>query len=168
MKNVPKELDFTDEEDLYVEIPVTVPNEEEKFVLFTISGANATRYQNTQSGSIVYDSSGRPIGVKNIANLEPLLLSMSLKTEDGKPVSEKKIGRWPFPIQRKLFETAQTISKLGNEAQLSNLVYEAFQDDNAPCSLGELRNWLDTLDKTKFKSLRMVFSPGDEETVKNS
>lgn len=171
MNNIPESLDFS-QDDLFVEIPVRVPNKEGEvidYILHTVNGADATKYQNAQSRSLRFNDEGKAIGLGNIASLEPMLLSMCLKTTDGKKVSESTIGKFPFPVQRRLFELAQQISKLNQEAKISNLVFEAYKDngDNAPCSLEELRTWINGLDSKKFKALQLMVSPGDKELAKN-
>lgn len=172
MNNIPEKLDFTEQEDLIVSIPVTIPGESQEFRLKTFTGADATKYHNAQARSVRLDNQGNPVGFTgDVANIEPLLVSLCLYDEKGKKVSVSKIGNWPFPVQRRLYKVAQEINKINEEVRLSALMAEAFdsEENPPPCSIEEIREWSSNFEGKKWSQIRMTFSPTDEELeAKNS
>jgi hypothetical protein len=171
MSNLPTVLDFSEEENLFISIPVKIPGDSTEYTLKTFNGADATKFHNAQAKTIRFDSAGNPVGFNDrIADIEPLLISLCLWDDKGRKVSVSKIGSWPFPIQRKLYKTAQQINQIAEEERLSSLLAEAFrnEDNPPPCSLEELREWSTSLREDKWKPVIGLFSLTDEELVKNS
>ena len=91
-----------------IEEPVTVGAS--KYVLRECSGDAYVKYQNARSDCYEYEE-GKLKKVIDIANLEPLLVSLTLFMEDGKtPVSEVTIRAWPSRVQRAIHDRAKEIS----------------------------------------------------------
>ena len=87
MNKIPDRLDFTENEDLVISIPVTIPGEGQQYYLKTFTGADATKFHNAQAKSVRLDSKGNPVGFNgNVANIEPLLVSLCLYDERNKKV----------------------------------------------------------------------------------
>jgi hypothetical protein len=107
-----------------VEEPVVVGNT--RYVLRECSGDAWVKYQNARSVCYVYDD-GKLQQVRDIADLEPLLVSLTLFMEDGKtPVSEVTIRAWPSRVQRAIHDRAKEISGMVPpvttlEAQIADL-----------------------------------------------
>lgn len=168
----PKELRF-DLEDIQEEIPVTVPDSKggvTEYKLVSISGQDATTYQNARASSIKFDQQGRPVGFSKIADLAPLLVSLCLRREDGGKVSKSVVGSMPHKVQKKLFEVAQSMNQLNEEVRYTEAMVEVFGADDSPVNIEEVREWLSDQDEenTNVRLVSMLFKESDEELVKNS
>jgi hypothetical protein len=91
-----------------IEEPVVVG--ETKYVLRECNGGAYVQYQNARQNCYVYED-GKLKQVRDIANLEPLLASLTLFMEDGKTlVSEVTIRAWPSRVVRAIHDRAKEIS----------------------------------------------------------
>lgn len=88
-----------------------------EYTLWEASAWAAKKYRNESMRRMEYDSeSGRVLRVRDLASLEPLLVSMCLceRTDDpavrGKAVSEATIEKWTSRIQKLLFNKVMEIS----------------------------------------------------------
>ena len=87
------------------------------YVLRETSGDAAVKYDNARIEGYEYKD-GRLIRVHNLANLDPLLVSLCLFEGDGKtPVPELTIRSWPARVQRALCERAREISRMNEPPQ---------------------------------------------------
>lgn len=120
------------------------------------------------------DSTGNLVGFNKIADLEPLLVSYCLKKKDGKSISTTEVGKFPAAVQRELFKTAEQMNQLNQEVKMSESLITILDREDSPTSIQEIRDWLETIEeegdegKDKLKSVRLLFSPTNEELVKNS
>lgn len=96
------------------EIPVRVGTTD--YVLREANGTAATRYRNAMFSQAVLGENGKPQSLKDIGNLEPLLVHLCLfEKATGKNVPMQTIMEWPAYVQRKLFAKAKEISRLEDD-----------------------------------------------------
>jgi hypothetical protein len=167
----PTELDFT-LDDIVQEIPVKVPTDKgvEDYKLVSLSGQDATKYQNARANCIRFDRDGNPVGFQNIADLAPMLVSLCLKRLDGSAVSKNVVGLFPHKVLQKLFTVAQEMNDLNQETRYSEALQKVFSLPDSPVNVEEVRQWLKTQNKEDkdIQSTYTLFKETDEELGKNS
>lgn len=113
-----------------IEVPVKIGSDD--YVLVEASGEAATKYRDAQIACTVLGPNGKVKGMKGIAELEPMLVSMCLhKVVNGvrepKTVPAERIKSWPARIQKGLFKKAKDISEL-TEAPDEELLLSQIKD----------------------------------------
>lgn len=99
-----------------IEIPVKIGSK--RYVLREATGDAACKYKNAQMACAKFNADGKPAGVGNMADTEPLLVSLCLFEVDdqGQPLKTsvplQTVRGWPARIQKALFEKVQAISQL--------------------------------------------------------
>ena len=83
-----------------------------EYVLREMSGDAAVKYDNARLNRYEYQD-GKLVKIRDLADMEPLLVSLCLFTDDGKtPVSEVTIRAWPCHVQKALHERAKQINDM--------------------------------------------------------
>jgi len=103
-----------------ISIPVTY--NKSQYTLREASGDAACRYRNAVMACTVMSPEGNIIGVRDVASVEPLLVSLCLYDSQGANVPQEIIRTWPGRIVRQLFITARDISELSPEETEESLL----------------------------------------------
>lgn len=119
-----------------IERPVVIGNE--KYVLRETSGDAAVQYENARIRCHEYQG-GVLVRVKDPANLEPLLVSLCLFDDGGKPVPEAKVRGWPSRVQQGLYDAAREISGMNEPAKSIEEKIEDLQRQLKQAKAGEER-----------------------------
>jgi len=83
-----------------------------EYILREMSGDAAVKYDNARLNRYEYQD-GKLTKIRDLADMEPLLVSLCLFMEDGKtPVSEATIRAWPCRVQKALHERAKQINDM--------------------------------------------------------
>ncbi len=99
----------------------------EEYLLRETSGDAAVKYDNARLFCYEYRN-GELIRVNNLANLEPLLVSLCLFMVDGKTnVSEVTVRAWPARVQKALYDRAREISGMNEPPQALEKQIELLQ-----------------------------------------
>lgn len=162
LNELTKQLDFSSLE--RIEIPFTGPDGK-SYVLREANGAAAKQYRNRQAECSVLGPDGRVSGLRNLGELEPLLVSLCVFTDKGMTVNQSVIEKWPGRILTKLYDAAREISELGGEDQTKAALEEALELPGAPVSLQALRDWVNSLEGDQFRVLKALLR---EEPAKNA
>ena len=97
-----------------IEIPIKVGDKD--YVLREASGDAAAKWRNAMFAGAKLGANGKPESVHNMADTEPLLVSLCLfDAENNKPVSLQTVRSWPSRIITPLFNKAVEISDLGED-----------------------------------------------------
>jgi len=96
-----------------IEIPVRIQGK--NYVLREASGDAACRYRNAVLACAQLTPEGKAVSVRNLADVEPLLVSLCLFDEKGNPVSVNQVRKWPARVVKALYEKAKEISDLDLE-----------------------------------------------------
>lgn len=96
-------------------IPVTIDGV--KYELREATGGAACRYRNACVACTSFGPDGKPNGVHDIADVEPLLVSLCLYTEQGQPVPLKTVLGWPARVVSALYREAKAISDLDDKPE---------------------------------------------------
>lgn len=114
-----------------VEVPVVIKGK--RYVLTEASGDAEVKRQNVFIRGTKIGANGKPQGMDNFADAEPLLVSQCLYEagpkgelrlkDDGDPdpqfrVSEKQVRRWPARIQKSLYARIMKMSGLKEDGEL--------------------------------------------------
>ncbi len=162
MSRVNETIDFGDLE--VIEIPVNVGSE--SYILKEASGKAACEYRNAMLACTTLGPEGRPTSLRNLANVEPLLVSLCLFSQDGKRVPQDKISAWPARVQKTLFNKIKEISELGEESPERIALEKALQLDDSPVSLDQFKEWIEALPEDNFAILKVWFMT-EGEPAKN-
>lgn len=143
--------------------------EGKSYTLKEASGRAAVEYRNAVSACLQYGPDGRIAGVRNIASVEPLLISLCLFDEKGKNVPKHVIESWPSRVQRAIFDRAKQISDLGEEMSAERkLLEEVLNQEGSPISFDELRGYVNSRTPvSKYDPLIRWFRPDEKELSKN-
>ena len=138
-----------------------------EFILKEASGEAACAYRNAILRSTELGPDGRPSKLSNLADTEPLLVSLCLFNIDGRRISVNDVKKWPNRIVKKLFDKAKEISELGEEAPERKQLEEALDSPGAPCSFKDLRKFVSGLPQESYGVIQTWMGPEVEETIKN-
>ena len=158
------DLDFSDL--TLTELSVRVG--EQTYTLREASGAAACTYRNAMIRCTTLGSDGKATRMDNIADTEPLLVSLCLFDDKNRPVPVETIRSWPSRIVTKLYNKAREISSLEEGPTERELLLEALKADKSPCTIQKLREHIKQLDVEKFAPLQKWIKPTPEEEAKNS
>lgn len=96
-----------------VEVEVTISGR--KYLLKEMSGDVWVKYQSAQLRAASLDENGKVVGLVNLSELEPYVISLCLTDGDGSNVPEVTVRGWKSSVMRKLFDTIKEISGLGGD-----------------------------------------------------
>jgi len=158
-------LDFSAVE--LITVPVTYKGKE--YMLEEASCDAARAYRNAVSQCRVYNSEGDVVGMKNLADCEPVLVSKCLFTkEDHLNVPQELILTWPSRVQKPIFDKAMEISQMvGARTPELELLQQALEQEGAPITAQALQEFVDGLEDNKYRALEGELT-SIEEATKNS
>jgi hypothetical protein len=97
------------------EVPISIDGK--SFVLRELDGRQKGKYLNKMGGRIVLNNKGEVSSFKDYAGLESTLLEQCLYDEDEKLVPASMMEGWPSTMLTMLFDQAQILSGLNEEAR---------------------------------------------------
>jgi hypothetical protein len=97
------------------ELPVTIDGA--CFVLRELDGRTKGKYLNQMGTRIELNDQGKVARFKDYSGLESMLLSLCLYDAESKLVPMPTMDKWPSTILTKLFDAAQELSGLNEEAR---------------------------------------------------
>lgn len=101
-----------------VQIVVEDETGQERYMtLVEMMGDQRDQYLTLMGARIKVGSNGEPVGISNFDGLQSSLITRCLVDEDGKPVPENRIKKWPASCQVGLFDLCQKMNRLTKEAQ---------------------------------------------------
>jgi hypothetical protein len=171
---VKDEFDYSEYDVIKTEIPVKF--KDKHYVLREASGKAARIYRNASLACIVLGPEGKPSMIRNLANVEPLLVSLCLWEKPNpeasavKPVTQDFVETMPSKLQKRLYAKAKEISDLDEEPDTKTQLIEAMKLPDAPVSLDDLRKFIAELpdDDGKYKQLKAWIKPTAEDKAKNA
>jgi hypothetical protein len=98
-----------------VEIPVTISGK--SYFLLEATGDASCKYRNAQLAATQLGPDGKPIGIRGMADVDPLLVSLCLVDENRKPVSVATIRAWPARVLEALAKKVKSISGMDEVAK---------------------------------------------------
>lgn len=142
------------------------------YVLREATGGAGKQFQNARASCIVMGQDGKPAGLRNVGNLEPMLVHLCVFEEKAEgrfvQVSQATVEGWPYKVQKELFEKAKEISGIEDEDPLRNRLVEVLKRDDAPITFEVLQKWVMSLEAGEdTKALHDFFKPTTEEEAKN-
>jgi len=149
MREIPV-LDFSDLEP--IEIPFEVDGT--KYFLKEASGATAKKFQNERISRVIYGANGKVEGLKNVADLAPLLVSMCITTEAGKAVPQSVVESWNDKLVQRLFVAAKQISFLEETTTPQKVLTDLLKEPGCPINTEEFKTWVASLSEDKYKDLQ--------------
>lgn len=166
-------FDYSEYDETKTEIPVKF--KKKHYVLREATGKAARIYRNASLACIQLGPEGKPSSIRNLANVEPLLVSLCLwekpdpKAAAVKAVTVDLVESMPAKLQKDLFESAKEISDLDEEPDVKTQFIEALNLATSPVSLVDLRKFVSELpdDDEKYKQLKAWVKPTAEEKAKN-
>lgn len=179
MTDLPLELDFSADESLSVQIPVTGPDGK-RYILKSGSGKAVTEYRNAAQACFKYGANGRLTQILNLASVEVQLVSACLfevgadgeilkqrGTDKEVNVPQQRIDSWPNPVKSKLFNVSKQISGLDEDTNpLRTSLEAALRRDDSPVPFQQFKDWALALpeDVNGLRPLRRLLL---EEPAKN-
>lgn len=165
-----QEIVYTEEELNPREIPVSIGKE--KYTLREASGEAAIRYRNACLACTTLGESGSPQTIRNLANVEPLLVHLCLWEKDAqgneRNVPESKIRAMPNRIQKDLFQTAKEISHLVEDSREVDQLGKALAVYGGPVKMKDLREFINSLPSGRdYSAVKLMFKESEEEHGKN-
>lgn len=156
-------LDFRDSGK--IEVPVIGPDGA-SYTLREAKGGGVVAYRNliqrcqeiTSDGTVVW---------RNLATVEPFLISQCLYDSNDKLVPPAVIQSWPNRVQKALFARAKQISDIGEDGIEKQALEKALGMPNAPISMSSLIKYVDSLEDEQFVQLKVWLATDEEEAAKN-
>lgn len=108
MPQVAQENDFS--EDTFKEVPFKIGKE--TYTVREADGDASYKYRNKIIACTELGADGNAKSVKDIADVEPFLISMCLYDKDGKLVPATVIRKFRAPVCKRLYELIKEISEL--------------------------------------------------------
>lgn len=137
------------------EVPVTI--DKVQYYLREATGDAASRYVNARVATMRLGK-GDVVGMGNIGDLAPLLVSLTLFDENGKNVPESVVRKWPNKVQEALYDRSLDLSHLRdvNSQPIASL-QRSLDKPGAPVDFKTLYDWIDkNTDKLDDKPLRLM------------
>lgn len=139
----------------------------ESYLLYEASGEASTKHRNFVLSCRKYDGNGN-LTVNNMAEAEPLLVSLCLKEkETGQAVHIAKIKSWPERVQKDLFNRIKEISQLREAVPDADALIEALKREDSPISLVALRDWIASLEDAQYAPALRWLNNEIEDNAKN-
>lgn len=92
-----------------------------KYILREADGTAACRYNNAKLHGTKFDENGKAVGIGNLADVEPLLVSLCLFEDGAKThVPLAVVSAWPYQVIKALFDEAKEISHLDERDKAKN------------------------------------------------
>ncbi len=91
-------------------IPVKIAGED--YTLHEATGDAECKHRNAFVGCMKELVDGKPKGIGNIADVEPLLISLCLRDANSRLVPESKIRSWPHRVTKTLYDKIRKISDM--------------------------------------------------------
>ena len=142
---------------------VQVKVDQVSYMLWEATGADASRFVNAKAKAIRVLGPGS-VQPGDVGDLAPLLVSLCLKTEDGKAVSASTIGAWPGHIQDRLYQRALDLSGLRDRDEtVAGQLATLLASPDCPVAGQALVAWVMSQDPDEYKNVRSLFKPGTTE-----
>lgn len=144
-----------------------------QYVLREASGGAATRYRNAALSCHLYNDEGRLVGFKDLASVEPLLVSLCIfeVTDKGEvPVLKAVVESWPNHVQKQLFERALEMSDIKETLPQERAgIQLALEQPGAPVDMKTLQGYFQDLpDCDEYRAVKKWLEPTAEELAKNA
>lgn len=139
--------------------PIEVPFEYlgTQYVLKEATGAAAKRYNNERSNRLEYNSEGKVIGTKDMADIVPMLVASCVYTIAGNPIPQSVIETWPDRLLKRLYQTIRKVSfgegSSAAESQLAQIVDEP----GFPVDKETWTKFIEGLDPKRYTDLKIEF-----------
>jgi hypothetical protein len=129
-----------------------------RYVLHEASGAIAKKFQNERTNRFKLNSNGKIEGVRDAADLAPMLVAWLCKTSEGSSLPQTLIESWPDRLVQKLFQKAKEISGI-DEAVLTpaDIVSSLLKEPGCPIDKKEFSEWIKTVQGEKYEGLKKKF-----------
>ena len=101
-------------------IPVRIGTR--SYVLHEATAGDGMRYRNEIMDRVETNEQGKVVKTHNIGDVEPMLVSLCLRTSDGEPVSLNDVLAMPSRVVRSLFTEAKKVSGLDETDDEETLV----------------------------------------------
>jgi len=145
---------------------------EEDFVLREATGEAERRFTNARTKAAKIGANGQIRELGDVGDLKPLLVHLCCFRDEGPKAGQQvglaEIGKWPGRLVSSLFDKAKEISGFDEEDKLGEELSKALALEDAPCTLEDLREFVEGLDKDEYVELHELVKPSMEETAKNS
>lgn len=159
-------LDFDSPE--YLVEPQPFKYKGQEFVVGLAKGGDIKRFHNVRMSKIVWKN-GQMGGVKDAADLMPLLISMCVKDSEGRAIPPTLVESWDYPVQKKLFELSQKMNGIAAETDpVVVLLKKALDSDRCPVNKTAFLDFLEELSEEDSKYLEVKsLLTGSDEVAKN-
>lgn len=156
-----------------LEVPITLADGH--YVLKEASAEAVRQYRNSTTNKARY-SEGKLSGVTDIADAEPLLVSLCLFPIDGlgtvsdKHVTKDFILSLPHRIQKSLYERLRNISKMEDDGDeiIKKSLKAVFSQEGSPATFNALQSFVVALPSDPaYRQAKAVFALSEGETAKN-
>lgn len=139
----------------------------QSYVLHEPTAGVVRKYQNEQSARLKYSSTGEIAGVSDIGDMDPLLVSMCVKTTEGNAIPKSVIESWPSKLVSRL---AKEVKAMGDLESATDSIFEtlgeAFDTAPGPISKQDFADWILSLKNKKYELLVAEVKAWDEEDPK--
>lgn len=135
-----------------------------RYVLHEASGAIAKKFQNERTNRFRFNDKGKIEGVRDAADLAPMLVTLCVKTDQGSAVSQSIVESWPDRLLQKLFKKAKEISGI-DEGIIgpAEILDSLFKEPGCPIDQPTFVNWMKTLKDEKYEGLQKKFSMASQK-----
>ena len=137
------------------------------YILKEASGDAACQYRNALFKDIQLGPEGKPSKIGNMADVEPLLVSLCLFNPEGRKIAVDSIRKWPNRIIKQLFEKVKEISDLNEESDERTQLEEAMDYPGSPCKFTDLQTYIASLKGENYSAIRNWMGKPVEEHAKN-
>lgn len=149
-----------------IEVPYRIGGND--YVLKEADGEATCAYRNAVFKATELGPDGTPVRIRNMADVEPLLVSLCLFNEDGRRIDQNFIRKWPNRIQKALYDKVKEISQLDEPSPLKGQLESALSLDNSPCSFERLQDFVEKLPDDQYKALKKFVEIDSEQSAKNA
>lgn len=148
-----------------IEIPYTIGGVQ--YVLREASGEAACSYRNAVFRATELGPDGKPSKIGNMADVEPLLVSLCLFNDQGRRLNSNELKKWPNRIVKTLFQKVKEISELEEQPEEREQLEDIMNRPGSPCTFRDLQKHIQLFKGDDYSAIRGWIGEPAEEMAKN-
>ncbi len=137
----------------------------ENYTLKEANGRAAKIYNNARIAGVTLGDSGKAESITGIGDLEPLLVSLCLFGDEGRPIQQAVVEKWSYQVVKKLHDKIKEVSNLDEqENPIKEAIEKALERQDSPIALDDFCSYIKGLNNPEVKPLQELLK---DVTVKN-
>jgi len=132
-----------------------------------LSSRSYTAFENARVACRIVSPDGTIIGFRNVADLEPLLVSLTLHDNKGVLVPKPTVDAWPPRVITKLYSIAREISLMDEPSPEKESLKAILANPDCPIKAEDFQSYVLGLEGKEYEPIQRWCKEEVGDTVKN-